>query len=61
MIANKADKLSRNQQFQSLGKISTALDLPRERVKVFSAVNRQGREDLLDQVETFLLQQKTAP
>ena len=61
VIANKADKLSRNQQFQSLGKISTALDLPRERVKVFSAVNRQGREDLLDQVETFLLQQKTAP
>lgn len=58
VIANKADKLSRNQQMQSISKISSALAIPKQALTVFSAITRQGREELLAQAETFLLQQE---
>ena len=56
VIANKADKLSRNQRQQALRLIAKELELPPEELVVFSAVSREGKDRLQQLVEAYLRQ-----
>lgn len=60
-IANKVDKLSRNARARGLQTIAAALGLPQQEIICFSAVSREGREQLLDRAEAFLLDAPPAP
>mgnify|MGYP000954783084 CR=1 FL=1 len=53
-IANKADKISRSARAKSLKTIRDSLDPPPRDLLVFSAVSREGREELLARAEQFL-------
>lgn len=57
VIANKADKLSRNQRQQALRLIAKELELPPEELVVFSAVSREGKDRLQQLVEAYLRQE----
>ena len=47
VVANKSDKISKNARARQLKTISAALDLPPQEITVFSAVSREGCEELL--------------
>ena len=53
VVATKADKISRGQRARNLDVIAAALGMHREDIEVFSAVTREGKEQLLDIVEEF--------
>lgn len=57
LIANKADKLSKNQRQKSLAEISRAMGVPRGDIVVFSALSREGKQQLQQLTEQYLLQQ----
>lgn len=48
VIFTKADKLSNNQRFKQLKEIKKKLEFDREDVFFYSALSREGREDLLE-------------
>lgn len=54
LIANKADKLGRSAQATSLRQIAAALGESRSSLVAFSAVTRQGKEELLLEAAAFL-------
>ena len=54
IIANKTDKVSKNACCASLKVISQTLNVDKSGIIPFSAVSRQGREELLAQAEYFL-------
>lgn len=54
VIANKADKISRNARAAALRQIAAALDVEKSAITVFSAVSRDGRDDLLGKAADFL-------
>lgn len=56
VVANKADKISKNARAKQLRLISQALQVPLNELTVFSAISREGRECLLEQAETHLKQ-----
>lgn len=56
-IANKADKISKNARGKALKLIAAALDIAPQEIVVFSAVSREGREQLLALTEDFLRDQ----
>jgi GTP-binding protein len=47
VIANKADKISKNARAKQIKTIAAALDTPPQQITVFSAISREGREALL--------------
>ena len=51
VIANKADKISKNTRAKQVKAIAAALDILAEEITVFSAVSREGREALLHKAE----------
>lgn len=51
VIANKADKISKNARGKQLRAISAALDIPMGEITVFSAISREGREALMQMAE----------
>jgi len=53
-IAAKADKISKSQKDKSLSVLSKDLFLPKDNFVVFSAITREGKEQVLSQVEDFL-------
>lgn len=55
-VANKIDKVSRNARAAGLKLIAQTLEVEREEIVSFSAVTREGREQLLRQAEAFILQ-----
>lgn len=57
VIANKADKISRGARAAAVQQIAAALQIPRQQIVVFSAVSREGRDILLQQMAEFLQQQ----
>ena len=56
VIANKADKISKNARAKQVKTIATALGLPPQEITVFSAVNREGSEALLQQAQEHVRQ-----
>ena len=58
VIANKTDKISKNARAASLKKIAESLDIDKKKIVCFSAVSKDGREDLLAALEAFLLKQQ---
>ena len=54
-VANKIDKVSRNARQSGLKLIAQTLEVDRADLVSFSAVSREGREELLARVESFLL------
>lgn len=57
VIANKADKISRGARAAAVQQIAATLQIPRQQIVVFSAVSREGRDILLQQMAEFLQQQ----
>lgn len=57
LIANKADKLSKNQRQKALTEISRAMGVSRGDIVVFSALSREGKPQLQQLVEQYLLAQ----
>ncbi len=55
VIANKADKISKNARVAAKKTIAAALGVKNEELAVFSAVTRDGRDELLARAESFLL------
>ena len=54
VVATKADKISRGQRAKHLAIIAKALGVHSGDIEVFSAVTREGKEQLLDVVEGFV-------
>ena len=57
LVANKADKLSKNQRHKALSVIAKTMGAPRESLVVFSAVTREGKEELQALTTAYLRQQ----
>ena len=53
-VANKIDKVSRNARASGLKLIAQTLEVEKSGIVSFSAVTREGRDELLAQVEAFL-------
>ena len=53
-VANKIDKVSRNACAAGLKQIAQTLQIDRSELVSFSAVTKEGREQLLERVEVFL-------
>ncbi|MCL2496153.1 MAG: ribosome biogenesis GTP-binding protein YihA/YsxC [Clostridiales bacterium] len=51
VIANKADKISKNARAKQLKIIAGALNIKTEQIRIFSAVSREGSDELLDMAE----------
>ncbi len=60
LIANKADKLSKNQRQKALSVIAKTMGAPREEIFVFSAITREGKEQLQNLVADYLQRQQPA-
>ena len=57
IIATKADKLKRSQLQKHIGEVRRGLDLPSETVVIpFSALSKQGREEIWDLIEELMPQ-----
>ncbi|MGI5891543.1 MAG: ribosome biogenesis GTP-binding protein YihA/YsxC [Bacillota bacterium] len=54
LIASKADKISRGQREKHLREIVTELGATRDDIIAFSAVTREGKEELLALAESFV-------
>lgn len=54
VIANKADKISKNQRAKSLKEIAAALQMSVKDIVVFSAISREGKEILQEKTEAFV-------
>jgi GTP-binding protein len=54
VIANKADKISKNARAKHIKTIAAALGVTQERISVFSAVTREGCEVLLREAQTHV-------
>ena len=57
LVANKIDKVSKNQRFKSLAAIAAAMNVAKEEIICFSAVTREGKEQLQSIVQQYLLEQ----
>ena len=57
LVANKIDKVSKNQRFKSLAAIASAMNVAKEEIICFSAVTREGKEQLQSIVQQYLLEQ----
>lgn len=55
VIANKADKIGKNQRPKALKTIAAALQISQQEIVVFSAFNREGKEILQQKAEEYLL------
>ncbi len=55
-VINKCDKVSRNERMRQATAISRALDLPANDFVFFSALSREGREELWERLELLLFQ-----
>jgi GTP-binding protein len=55
VVANKADKISKNVRAKNLKVISQTLQVPLADLTVFSAISREGREELLAQAAEHIL------
>jgi len=51
VIANKADKISKNARAKQVKTIAAELGIPQQEITVFSAITREGREALLELAE----------
>lgn len=60
-IANKLDKISRNQRVKQQKIIRQALSLADEELLCFSAISGEGKEALLERIESFLLASPLTP
>jgi len=54
VVATKADKISRNQQFKNVSAIAKALNIGRDEIVVFSSEKGEGRDTLLEAIEGCL-------
>ncbi|MDD2569004.1 MAG: ribosome biogenesis GTP-binding protein YihA/YsxC [Clostridia bacterium] len=54
LIATKADKISRGARDKNLAVISRAMGLPRQEIKIFSSVTKEGKEELVAEIADFL-------
>jgi len=55
LIANKADKIGKNQRQKSLALIAKTMRVDTPTIIVFSALSKEGKETLQDQAEKYLL------
>ncbi|HOI17643.1 MAG TPA: ribosome biogenesis GTP-binding protein YihA/YsxC [Geobacteraceae bacterium] len=55
-VINKCDKVSRNERARQAAVISRTLDVPADEFVLFSALSREGKEDLWDRLELLLFQ-----
>jgi len=55
-VINKCDKVSRNERARQAAGISRTLDVPVDEFVFFSALSREGKEDLWDRLELLLFQ-----
>ncbi|MBQ3112640.1 MAG: YihA family ribosome biogenesis GTP-binding protein [Firmicutes bacterium] len=55
-IVNKADKVSKNQRAGQLKLISQTLGVPKSELMVFSAITKEGAEQLWELADAFLLE-----
>ena len=58
LIANKIDKVSRNQRQKSLSLISRAMGVDSREIVCFSAVTREGKEELQGIIQSWVLARK---
>ena len=55
IIATKSDKIKRSQLQKNLKCIRTKLEMPKEAIIFpYSALSKQGREEILDYIESVL-------
>ena len=57
LIANKADKLSKNQRQKALSIIAKTMGAPKDSLVIFSAITREGKEQLQALATAYLQQQ----
>jgi len=55
-VINKCDKVSRNERARQAAVISRTLDVPADEFVLFSALSREGKENLWDRLELLLFQ-----
>lgn len=55
-VINKCDKVSRNERARQAAVISRTLEVPADEFVFFSALSREGKEDLWDRLELLLFQ-----
>ena len=58
LIANKIDKVSKNQRFKSLAVIAKTMNVPADQIIPFSAVTGEGKEKLQQIIEDYLLEKE---
>ena len=58
LIANKIDKVSKNQRFKSLAVIAKTMTVPADQIIPFSAVTGEGKEKLQQIIEDYLLEKE---
>lgn len=57
IIATKADKIKRSQLNKQVANIKKVLDLPENaKIFVFSALSKQGRDEIVDYIESLLVE-----
>jgi GTP-binding protein len=55
-VINKCDKVSRNERARQTAVIARTLEVPANEFVFFSALTREGKEDLWDRLEMLLFQ-----
>lgn len=55
LIANKADKIGKNQRIKSLSRIAGTMGAKMQSIVVFSALSKEGKDLLQAQIEDYLL------
>ena len=58
IIATKADKLTRSNQMRAIQDISKTLKVSKEDIFMISSLKKTGQEEVLEEVEKILAEQK---
>ncbi|MCP3175697.1 MAG: ribosome biogenesis GTP-binding protein YihA/YsxC [Desulfuromonadales bacterium] len=60
-VLTKVDKVSRGQREKQIKPILAATGLPRDAFSLFSALNREGRDEVWERIEAALAQERPSP
>ena len=60
-VLTKVDKVSRGQREKQIKPILDATGLPRDAFSLFSALNREGRDEVWERIEAALAQERPSP
>ena len=55
LVVTKCDKVSKNEKAKQAAAIATALGVPKDELAFFSALSRDGKDEILEKIEALLL------